>query len=144
VDGFHLTPEEVRTFYKVKGTNKTILVSDMTKMAGLAPGKYEWDDKKVILTNDGQIKFPEQNVLAGSAITLYQSISKMVQFSGCSISKAIQMGTQNPAILNGLDDRGRIVKGKRADLILFNFNDNQIFINKTIVNGEIVYDAFSK
>ena len=27
-DGFHLTKEEVRSFYKVKGPNKTILVSD--------------------------------------------------------------------------------------------------------------------
>ena len=39
-DGFHLTREEVRTFYKTKGADNLILVSDALDLAGLEPGEY--------------------------------------------------------------------------------------------------------
>ena len=37
VDGFHLRPLEVQVFYKVKGKENTILVSDIVRLAGSAP-----------------------------------------------------------------------------------------------------------
>jgi N-acetylglucosamine-6-phosphate deacetylase len=51
-DGSHLTREEVRTFFKVKGAERTILVSDALSFAGLPPGIYEKDGETYELTQD--------------------------------------------------------------------------------------------
>jgi len=64
-DGAHLTREEVRTFYKVKGPEHTILVSDALSFAGLTPGIYEKDGVTYELTPE-VVKFPSENVLAGA------------------------------------------------------------------------------
>jgi N-acetylglucosamine-6-phosphate deacetylase len=50
------------------------------------------------------------------------------------------MASTNPATLYGLDDRGTLEPGKRADLILFTLEDHQINIKQTWVNGTLVYE----
>ena len=137
-DGSHLTKEEVRTFYKVKGADGTILVSDALSFAGLPPGEYEKDGMTYLLTKD-VVKFPSENVLAGAAMPISRCISNMMRFTGCDLKEAIQMASTNPAQLMGLDHLGEVSPGKRADLILFTMQDGDMVIQKTIVAGKVVY-----
>lgn len=139
-DGFHLNEAEVQTFYKVKGDELTILVSDAVDLAGLPPGEYNRWGGTVVLTPD-VVKFPAENVLAGAASPISKCVGNMMRFTGCSLESAINMATRNPARLIGLDDVGEIREGKRADLILFTLNDHQMNIRQTILNGEVVYQA---
>jgi len=137
-DGSHLTKEEVRTFYKVKGAERTILVSDALSFAGLPLGEYEKDGMTYLLTKD-VVKFPSENVLAGAAMPISRCMSNMMQFTSCDLREAIQMASTNPARLLGLDHLGEISPGKRADLILFTMEDGQVVIHKTMVAGRVVY-----
>ena len=139
-DGFHLNQEEVQTFYKVKGDELTILVSDAVDLAGLPPGEYTRWGGTVVLTTD-VVKFPAENVLAGAASPLSKCVGNMMRFTGCSLESAINMASRNPARLMGLDDIGEIQEGKRADLILFTMDDNEMDIRQTILNGDVVYQA---
>lgn len=139
-DGFHLNKEEVQTFYKVKGDELTILVSDAVDLAGLPPGEYTRWGGTVLLTPD-VVKFPAENVLAGAASPISKCVGNMMRFTGCSLESAINMATRNPARLIGLDDIGEIQIGKRADLILFTQKDTEIQIHQTFVNGELVYKS---
>ncbi|KPL17220.1 MAG: hypothetical protein AMS26_01655 [Bacteroides sp. SM23_62] len=139
-DGFHLNREEVRTFYKVKGDELTILVSDAVDLAGLPPGEYTRWGGTVVLTPD-VVKFPAENVLAGAASPISKCIGNMMQFTGCSLESAINMASRNPARLIGLDHVGEIQVGKRADLILFTMQDKEMDIRQTILNGDVVYQA---
>jgi N-acetylglucosamine-6-phosphate deacetylase len=54
------------------------------------------------------------------------------------------MASGNPARLYGLSDRGQLKVGMRADLILFTMADYKMDIKKTIVAGQVVYEASSK
>ena len=137
-DGFHLTREEVRSFYQVKGDDKTILVSDALDLAGLPPGEYTRWERTVVLTPD-VVKFPAEDVLAGAASPLRKCVGNMMRFTGCSLESAIHMASRNPARLLGLREIGEIGPGMRADLILFTVEDGELVINKTFVNGELVY-----
>jgi len=137
-DGAHLTKEEVRTFYKVKGTDRTILVSDALSFAGLPPGEYEKDGMTYLLTED-VVKFPSENVLAGAAMPISRCISNIMKFTGCGLNEAIRMASTNPARLMGLDHLGEISPGKRADLILFTMENGNMVIQQTLVAGEVVY-----
>ena len=139
-DGFHLNKWEVQTFYKVKGDDLIVLVSDAVDLAGLPLGEYERWGGTVVLTAD-VVKFPAENVLAGAASPLSKCIGTMLDFSGCSLESAINMATRNPSRLIGLEDVGEIQVGKRADLILFTLEGSEIRIHQTMVNGEVVYTA---
>ncbi len=137
-DGAHLTREEVRTFYKVKGPGKTILVSDALSFAGLPPGIYEKDGVIYELTPE-VVKFPSENVLAGAVQPVSKCLTNAMRFTGCSLSEAIRMASTNPARLMGLDQLGEIGPGKRADLILFTMEDGEMVIQRTLVAGKEVY-----
>ncbi len=137
-DGFHLTREEVRSFYKVKGAGNTILVSDALDLAGLPPGEYVRGERRLLLTPD-VVKLPEEDVLAGAASPISKCVGVMMKFTQCSLGDAIQMASTNPARLFSLDDRGEIAPEKRADLVLFTQEGHQIIIHETHVAGQLVY-----
>jgi N-acetylglucosamine-6-phosphate deacetylase len=139
-DGFHLNPEEIRVFYKVKGPDKTIITSDVTSYSSLPPGKYLNPEGDTIeLTTEGMLRYPAQSVLAGSASPLKKGVANVMKVTGCSMEEVFRMVTTNPARLYHLDDRGSLNIGKRADIILFQIIDNQLVITMTYVNGKLVY-----
>jgi N-acetylglucosamine-6-phosphate deacetylase len=140
-DGFHLPPSMVRTFFKAKGANNLILTSDVVNLAGMPPGEYRRHEQTVILAPEGVIRLPAQNVLAGAASTLDRGLENFMRFTGCRLADAVHLATRNPARFYNLDDRGEIAVGKRADLILFTLEDGKLAIQKTIIAGEVVYDA---
>lgn len=141
-DGFHLLPEQIRVFYKTKGPEKTILTSDVSALGGMPPGKYlNVVGDTLELTVDGAVIYPAQNNLAGSGSPLNKGIGHIIKVTGCSLAEAIQMSSSNPARLNGLTDRGAMVPGMRADLVLFTMEDFTMDIKKTIVAGEVVYES---
>lgn len=139
-DGFHLNPEEIRVFYKVKGPDKTIITSDVTSYASLKPGKFLTEEGETIeLTPEGMLRYPAQNVLYGSASPVKKGVANVMKVTGCSLAEAIRMASLNPAKLYGLNDRGEIATGKRADIILFSIENDELVIKKTYVKGNLVY-----
>ena len=141
-DGFHLQKEEIRVFYKVKGPDKMILTSDVSPLGGLAPGKYlNVVGDTLELTPEGAVMYPAQHVLSGSASALPKGIGNILKVTGCTLGDVIKMASTNPARLYGLTDRGEIKPGLRADLILFTMDNFKMDIKKTIVAGEVMYDA---
>jgi N-acetylglucosamine-6-phosphate deacetylase len=137
-DGFHLNREELQCFYKMKGIERTVLVSDALDLAGLPPGEYTRVERAVILTSD-VVKYPAENVLAGAASPLVSCVSNIMKFTNCSLENAIHMATLNAAKSVGLNNIGEINLGKRADLILFTIENDRIKIQKTLLAGVEVY-----
>jgi len=140
-DGFHLPSEVIQVFYKVKGADNIIITSDITSYAGLPPGEYKIKTGETIVkTPDGNLRFSgQEGGLYGSASLLTKGVGHIMKVTGCSLAKAIQMTTINPARLHNLNDRGKLEPGKRADIILFTMDDFNMKIRKTIVEGKIVF-----
>ena len=141
-DGFHLRPEEMQVFYKVKGNEKTIIVSDVTHYAALTPGEYVTAEGETIeLTPEGMLRLPVQNVLYGSASPITKGVGHIMGVTGCTLAEAVRMASTNPAEINNIRDRGRLLPGMRADLVLFTLEGETLHINKTLVQGQVVYEA---
>ena len=141
-DGFHLLPEEIKVFYKVKGVEKIVLTSDVTSFATLKAGMYQTETGETIeLREDGLLHYPAQHCLYGSASPLTKSIEYIAKVTGCTLSEAVRLASSNTAKLLGLSDRGRLERGLRADLIMFSLEDLKMNIHKTFVKGEMVYDS---
>ena len=140
-DGHHLLPEEIQVFYKVKGPDNLILTSDVNHLIGLAPGKYVYMGSEVIYTEDGLVKNAELDCLAGASLPLKKGVETMMNFTGCSLGNAIKMASENVARIYNLEDRGSLAPGKRADIILFEKEGNQIKIKETYLSGELVFSS---
>lgn len=140
-DGFHLPPEVIRVFYKVKGDRNIIITSDITNFAGLPAGEYKTrKGETIIKTPEGNLVFSVGG-LYGSAMPLLNGVGHIMKVTGCSLAKAIRMVTENPARLHNLNDRGKLEPGKRADIILFSLSDFKMSIRKTFVAGKLVFEA---
>jgi N-acetylglucosamine-6-phosphate deacetylase len=137
-DGHHLLPEEVQVFYKVKGPHNIILISDVTHLIGMTPGKYIFLGSEVLLTDEGLIENPVLKCLAGASLPLRTGVGNVMRFTGCTLGEAINMASANVAGIYNLTDRGTLTPGKRADLILFEQNDNEIKIKQVWVKGRAV------
>lgn len=143
-DGHHLRKEELIVFYKIKGPRNLMLVSDATELAGMPPGIYQWNGKEVVMTDDGMLMYPEQNVLAGASFPIRTGVKNMIKLTDCSLEEALQMASETPARIYSLEDRGKLAKGFYADLILFEIEDDELIIQKTILQGEVVYEKTNK
>ncbi|HLF34994.1 MAG TPA: amidohydrolase family protein [Cyclobacteriaceae bacterium] len=135
-DGHHLTKDELTVFFKAKGPDRIMLVSDVTELAGMPPGEYSWDGKKVIMTREGKLIYPEQEVLAGASLPIRTGIMNMVRLAGCALAEAVNLASLNPARVYDLSDRAQIKPGLSADLVLFTIENNTLVIQKTIVRGK--------
>jgi N-acetylglucosamine-6-phosphate deacetylase len=140
-DGHHLLPEELIVFYKVKGPDNLILTSDVNHLIGMPPGDYTYMGSHVIMTGEGLVKNPVLNCLAGASLPLKRGVENMMRFTGCSLSQAMNLAGRNVARIYGLSDRGTLTEGKRADIILFKLEDNQVRIMRTLLSGEVVWSA---
>lgn len=139
-DGYHLTPDELKVFLKVKGAERLILTSDITYLAGMPAGRYNFAGAAVILTEDGMLKSADQDVLAGASLPLIKGVENMIRFTGCTLGEAINMASWNVAKVFGLEDRGELLPGKRADLLLLASIDGHLAVRRTVVAGKVVFD----
>ena len=74
----------------------------------------------------------KDGTLAGSVLTMDQALRNAVLHCSISLTRALASVTRNPARVLGLRDRGEIEKGKRADLVLLEYD---LTVIKTISNG---------
>jgi N-acetylglucosamine-6-phosphate deacetylase len=135
-DGHHLLPEEVQVFYKVKDPQNIILTSDVTHLIGMTPGKYLFMGSEVVFTDEGLIKNPVLNCLAGASMPLRTGVGNIMKFTGCTLGEAVNMASGNVARIYNLSDRGSLAPGKRADLILFEMDGTVIRLKQVLIRGK--------
>lgn len=141
VDGHHLPPSVVKCFLRSKGVARSILVTDAIAAAGCPPGKYKLGNIEAEVTESGRVCLPGTPYLAGSALEMHDAVGKAVAFSDATLEDALRMASANPAELFGLQDRGRMDIGQRADLVLFDWDAaaNKMNIMATVVGGKIAF-----
>jgi N-acetylglucosamine-6-phosphate deacetylase len=69
------------------------------------------------MTFDGDAPRLADGTLAGSVLTMDTAVRNVVEHCGVSLLDAIHAATSTPAQLLGLNDRGEILPGRRADLV---------------------------
>jgi N-acetylglucosamine-6-phosphate deacetylase len=117
-DGHHLPPEVLKTFVRAKTPERVILVSDVSCMAGLPPGRYSTQLCDLEILADGRLVLAGQDqLLAGAARPLLAGIANMVRSAGVDLLTAVEMASRRPAELLGLKPR-ELAAGEPADFLL--------------------------
>ena len=114
-DGLHVDPTVVRLFWKAKGRERALLVTDAMAGAGMPDGAYRLGDLEVRVKN-GRCIIGEET-LAGSTLTLDRALHNFLQFTGAGLAEVVPLATRNPARMTGLDSEiGSIAPGRSADI----------------------------
>ena len=140
-DGVHLPAPLLKLIYKIKGVDRTALITDAMRAAGLPPGESilgSLHDGLPVIVEDGVAKLPDRSSFAGSVATTDRLVRTMIQIADIPVLEAIRMMTQTPARILGVDrQKGTLLPGMDADIVIFN---EDIEIDKTIIGGTVVYD----
>ncbi len=135
-DGVHLHPASLSLTARLKGAQKTALVSDSIPPAGLPDGDYSLGDERVHVLNGRCLL--DSGAPAGSAIRLSDAVREAVGRTGLTIAEAVEMASTTPAKVAGLADRkGRLEPGMDADLVVLDGGFNVLM---TMVGGRVVYE----
>ena len=131
-DGIHLPSTILRLAYKLKGVSHTCLVTDA--LAYAAAEGVEITDPNVII-EDGVCKMADRSSLAGSIATMDVLVRTMVK-AGIPLGDAINMVSETPARIMGVDDRkGTLQKDKDADLLVL---DRDLNIRAALAMGNLI------
>jgi len=141
-DGVHLPAPLLKLVYKIKGIDRTALITDAMRAAGTDVRESVLGNPKnglKVIVEDGVAKLPDRTSFAGSVATADRLVRTMISMAGISLTDAVKMMTATPARILGVSDKkGELAVGKDADIVIF---DNNINVSMTMVKGRIAYDG---
>lgn len=131
-DGIHVNKYVANILAKVKGKDKLILVTDAVNIKGLKPGVYHFADKNrtTIVGEDGVGRL-ENGKLAGSCNKQNKILNYAIKEAKIDFVTAVNGATINPLTMLGINDRGLIKEGYKADIAVF----DQDFETKAVYIG---------
>lgn len=132
-DGIHTAPEMVKIWWRSKGPERAMLVTDAMSAAGMPDGEYQLGGFAVQVANG---KATARGVLAGSVLTLDRALENFLGFTGAPLEQALRLLTSNPAAMTGLANQaGSLAVGHVANLVAV---DAAGRLTASIVNGRPV------
>lgn len=134
VDGFHIHPEMVKMAYLLKGPDRIEIITDAMRAKGMPDGESELGGQKVFV-QDKQARLASGN-LAGSVLEFQDAFKNIMAFTGCSVEDAVKMSSVNQAREFHLTQKGLLIDGKDADMVIM---DKQFNVQETISYGKSVY-----
>ena len=141
-DGVHLPGSLLQYILKVKGTDRTALITDAMRAAGMGEGPSilgTKEDGLKVIVEDGVAKLPDRSAFAGSVATMDRTVRTIMEKAHVTLVDAVKMASLVPARIMKIDDyKGSISPRKDADIILF---DENIQVSMAMVKGRIIYQA---
>ena len=132
-DGIHTSAEIVDLWWRAKGPERGILITDAMSAAGMPDGEYQLGGFAVQVANGRAMA---RGVLAGSVLTLDRALENFERFTGAPLEEALRLLTVNPAAMTGFSHRaGTLGVGSEANLVAV---DKQGKLVASIRNGEVV------
>lgn len=136
-DGIHVCPNTLKTFYKIVGPDRFMIVTDALL------GKHSKVDKFQLFNLDctyrnGAFYLIEAGNLAGSALYMNQGLKNVRNYCGASLIELAKVSSYNQAKSLHLNDRGLLEAGKLADIVLL---DEELNVKNVFKLGKEVYKA---
>jgi N-acetylglucosamine-6-phosphate deacetylase len=137
-DGIHVHPAIVELVFEAAGARFSA-VTDATAGLGMAGGSFVLAGQAIVV-DDSSVRLATDGRLAGSALAPDEALRRLHRMTGCSAAAALATMTSVPARLLGLDDRGQLVVGSRADVVLFT---PELEVVATFIDGQSVHGQWS-
>ena len=132
-DGIHVCPNTVKTFYKIVGSDRFVIITDALKIKHSDINEFELFELPCIRQNGAA--YLKTGPLAGSLLTMDQGVRNVRDWTGASLVELAKISSRNAAKSLHLNDRGEIKEGYRADLVLL---DKDLFVKNVFQLGKKV------
>ncbi|HTD55553.1 MAG TPA: N-acetylglucosamine-6-phosphate deacetylase [Silvibacterium sp.] len=130
-DGLHVHRNAVRIYWKAKGPDRAILITDAMSAAGMPDGAYKLGELDVRVVK-GKCVIGE-DTLAGSTLTLDRGVRNFAEFTGASIDEISKLASRNPARMTGFEaEAGSLEVGGPANITVLSATNE---IVETILRG---------
>ncbi len=116
VDGVHVHPALVRLWFRSKGAERAILITDGMSATGMGDGTFMLGDLSVEV-RDGICL--SHGVLAGSVLTLDRAVANLREMAGTALPVAVRLASRNPARMLGLEREVECVVGTAANFNIY-------------------------
>jgi N-acetylglucosamine-6-phosphate deacetylase len=123
-DTLHVDPDLWPLIWGLKPAQRVLLVSDAIALAGSGRTRGLLGELEVRVDGD-MATLVEGGNLAGSVTALDLELRNVVR-AGVPLPEAVQAAAANPAALLGLDDRGRLAVGLRADVVVLDADSFEV------------------
>ncbi len=133
-DGKHVRPEIVKFLIETKGPEKIAVITDSLRPTMQKEGIKTANDVEVEMGDGLWVTKGRPDLIQGSALTMHKAFTNLVSW-GIPLEIASRVTSTTQAEIYSLKDRGEILPGKRADLVVM---DRNLRIKFTMINGEIV------
>jgi N-acetylglucosamine-6-phosphate deacetylase len=130
-DLLHVHPGAIRA--ALRAIPRLYCVTDSTAAAGMPDGEYRLGRQKVTKCMGG-VRLAD-GTLAGSTLTMDQALRNLVDTLGMDLADASRRVSTHAADYLGLPDRGRLVPGAWADMVVL---DRDLAVKRVLVEGEEV------
>ena len=117
VDGVHIHPAMIRLWFRMKGAQRAILVTDGMSAAGMPDGTYMLGELTVEV-RDGVCL--SGGVLAGSVLTMDRAVANLRRVANTSLETAVRLASHNPAAMLGLEHLTSAAPGCPANFNIYN------------------------
>ncbi len=138
-DGIHVAPEFVRLWWRAKGENRAILVTDGISATGEPDGDYLLGGLEVTVANGRCLLKSDlaagKETLAGSVLTMDRAVANLQRFTGAGLMAAVHASSRNPARMLGVDALGEIAVGQPASFNVFGADGR---MERTVLRGREV------
>jgi len=131
-DGYHIHPDLYKLLLKDKSLDKIVLVTDALKPTEQAKCPFFANGDELVF-RDGVFHRKTDDVISGSALTMIRGVKNLVKF-GFRIEEAIKTSSFNPAQIMHFRNKGVLMPGYDADIVVFDRN----FRVLTVVAGGIL------
>jgi N-acetylglucosamine-6-phosphate deacetylase len=111
-DLVHVHPAVLRAAFRAKGAHRVVAVTDSVGWRAARIGRIE-----IGLGDDGVPRLAD-GTLAGSVLTMDGAVRNLTGAAGLPLEDVVRAASTNPAAVLGLDDRGALAVGKRADVVV--------------------------
>jgi len=136
-DGVHVHGPMIRVALAAKGTDRIMAITDGTAASGLEEGEVASLGGRRICARAGAA-YLDDGTLAGSVATMDRVFGFLVHHVKLSPSDASRLCSTTPAAAMSLHDRGAIVKGAVADLVVL---DRALRVKQTYVAGQLAFST---
>jgi N-acetylglucosamine-6-phosphate deacetylase len=147
VDGHHLPASVVKTMLRAKTPERCVLVSDITGLAGMPPGKYYTGLGEVELLTSGKlVPAGQPELLAGASLPLHGCVTRAMHYGAIDLETAVALSSSQPANLLSLDC-GQLEIGGAADFVVFNLPADPLQpleIRATLHAGKVTYGSIGR
>lgn len=137
-DGFHIPRHILKMFIRTKTVDQSILITDAVTAAGAKAGIYKVAGMEVELSEEGVVRVPGSQYLAGAALLMHVAVKNIVTWEIASFEQALQMASTNPLalLLPAMKAHGVTMAASEGDLGEIVWGEN--LVPTTVSLGSVV------